>query len=163
METAVNIIREAVRETSLKMFDSESKITFSSGYTSTIINEITLLTISGNKSPFPLIAMFTEQVTESISNNILTVTIPKIVICCRAVENLTEKQRIATSFKKVLHPIFEEFQKQLIKLNLSYNLTINRSDVPYYTESNSKSGKFNEMVDGIIIKNLKIKVLIKNC
>ena len=163
METAVNIIKQATKNTSMKLFNSEKAITFKSGYTSTIIAELTVLTNNGNKTPYPLIAMFTELVTEKTDGGLLEFNIPKIAICCRTIDGLSEAQRLEHNFKEILYPIFEEFQNQLQKIDLGYDLILQRSDVAYYTESNSKSGKFNDMIDAIIVKNTKIKTTLNKC
>ena len=162
--SAIDILREVVNETDLKLRDKfEKYIHFESGYTSTIVNSLTQL--MEGPDPYPIIAVFTEGLKESYSKNntVLEFTAPKITIAIRTIDGLTETQRLETSFKNVLYPIFVELCNQLRKVNFSYELQINKYDIPYYTESNSRANTFNDMLDGIVIKDLKMKVLLNNC
>lgn len=165
--SAIDIIRKCVERTDFKLrkkFEkSDAFIHFESGYSNTIINSITQL--ANGMDPYPIIAVFTEGLKETYSkgNSFIEFNVPKITIAIRTVDDLTESQRLETSFKETLYPIFNEFSKQLNKVNFSYDLQITKSDIPYYNESNSTANTFNDKLDGIVIKDLKMKVSLKNC
>lgn len=162
--TAIDILRECTTKASERLKDKFAKpIHFESGYTSTIVNSLSQL-VAG-LDPYPIIAVFTENLIEvySKNNTILEFTVPKITIAIRTIDGLTEHQRLETNFKKVLYPIFDEFCKQLKEVNFAYDLKINKFDIAYYTESSSRANTFNDMLDGIVIKDLKMKVLLRNC
>lgn len=164
MTTAIDILRKTVEETDRSLRDTFSVdkpfIHFESGYTPTIVNSLTVLSESRAIDPYPLVAVFTEGLTETSSGGLLEFFVPKIVIAVRAVENLTEQQRLDTSFRQYLHPIFEVFAQKLRLAHYGYDLEIVHSDVPYYTENVKKtSNAFNDMLDGVVVKGLRMKVL----
>ncbi len=165
--SAIDIIKMCVEITDYKLLEKFDKsvafIHFESGYSNTIINSITQL--ANGMDPYPIIAVFTEGLKETYSkgNSFIEFNVPKISIAIRTVDDLTESQRLETSFKETLYPIFEEFSKQLKKINFSYDLQITKSDIPYYNESNGTANTFNDKLDGIVIKDLKMKVSLKHC
>lgn len=163
MRTATDIIRECVERADLRLRPvfsvSKPFIHFESGYTPTVVNSLTELSQGFGYEPYPLVAVFTEGLTEKRLSGLMEFHVPKMIIAVRAVENLTEAQRIEVSFRKVLHPIFTELEHQLQAEDFSYGLSLERSDVPYYTESGGQASTFNDMLDGIIIRNLRMKVL----
>lgn len=172
MKTAIDILKECVEKTDLKLrskkvFGNSYEapfIHFESGNTQTIVNSVSKIMVDPTKDPFPLIAVFTENLKESYSKNntILEFNVSKISIAIRSVADLTESQRIQTSFKNILHKIFEEFSKQLNKVNFGFDLKIEKIDIPTNT-TNSKVNELNDTLDGIVIKDLKMRVLINNC
>lgn len=165
--SAIDILKKCVERTDLKLREkfkkSDSFIHFESGYSNTIINSITQL--ADGMDPYPIIAVFTEGLKETYSkgNLFIEFNIPKITIATRTIDDLTESQRLETNFKETLYPIFEEFSKQLKAVNFSYDLQIQKSDIPYYNESNNTANTFNDKLDGIVIKDLKMKVSLKHC
>ncbi len=164
MRTATDIIRECVERADANLRPlfgvRHPFIHFESGYTPTIINSLTNLEAGSLYEPYPLVAVFTEGMTEVRGVYDLGFSVPKMIIAVRAIENLTEQQRIEVSFRKVLHPIFEELERQLRLADFSYGFSLERSDVPYYTESGGQASTFNDMLDGIIIRNLRMRVLL---
>lgn len=162
MKTAIDIIRECVERTDLALrpFFSVQQpfIHFESGYTPTVINSLTELCGSRCYDPYPLVAMFTEGMTEKRDAYCVEFHVPKMILAVRSVENLTEAQRLEVSFQRVLYPIFEELERQLALADNSYGLKLERSDVPYYTESGGQANTFNDMLDGIIVRNLRMSV-----
>jgi len=164
MKTAIDIIRECVERTDLALRPSFSVqqpfIHFESGYTPTIVNSLTELCGSTSYEPYPLVAVFTEGMTEVQGTYDVSFRIPKMIIAVRSVENLTEAQRLEVSFQRVLYPIFNELERQLRSADFSYGLALERSDVPYYTETGGQANTFNDMLDGIIVRNLSMRVLL---
>lgn len=163
MRTAIDILRYAAAkaDTDTRAFfgKRDEFIHFESGYTPTIVNSLTNLSLSSVYEPYPLIAAFTEGLTEKQETYWVDFTIPKIIIAIRATESLTESQRLESSFNGVLYPICQAFEKALQQFHNGYELSFMRSDVPFYTESDGRGNTFNDMLDGIIIKNLSMKVL----
>ena len=165
--SAIDILKKCVERTDFNLREKFEKassfIHFESGYTYTIINSITQL--ADGIDPYPVIAVFTEGMKETYSkgNTFLEFNVPKITIAIRTIDDLTESQRLETNFKETLYPIFEEFSKQLKKVNFSYDHQISKSDIPYYNESNGTANTFNDKLDGIVIKDLKMKVSLKHC
>ena len=165
--SAIDILKRCVERTDFglqkKFNKTEPFIHVESGYSNTIINSITQL--ANGMDPYPIIAVFTEGLKETYSkgNSFIEFNVPKITIAIRTVDDLTESQRLETSFRETLYPIFEEFSMQLHKINFSYDLQITKSDIPYYNESNSNANTFNDKLDRIVIKDLKMKVSLKHC
>jgi len=152
MKTAIDIIRQAVENVSTTL---GYEVSFVHGNTLTIVNYITRLRQEGLNKVYPAICLFTEGYVENQESWFVEFTIPKIAICTVSIENATEKQRLESNFTNIIYPIFEELSKELKKIHLGYNLIINRTDIPYFAESEANT--FNQLVDGCIIKNLKIK------
>lgn len=163
MKTAISALRHAAEETDLALRErfgqAEPFIHFESGYTATVVNSLTQLTQGSLYEPYPLVAVFTDGLVETRGKWLLDIFVPKTIIAVRAVENLTEAQRLESSFEQYLHPIYEEFERQLRRMHFGYGMEVSRSDVPYYTESGSQAGTFNDLLDGIIIRNLHMKLL----
>ena len=107
MTTARDILQLATERTDRALrglFDkSGAFIRFASGHSATIENETTQLVKSSHSyNPFPMVAMFTEGVTESSDKGLLEFRIPKIAIVIRTLDNTTEVQKIDDSFRKVV-------------------------------------------------------------
>lgn len=163
MRTAVAILSECVRRADEALKAKFRKtgvfLHFESGYTSTVVNAITTLSQGNAKQPYPLVAVFTEGLTETHHDGYLEFTVPKIAIVVPTTANKTEAQRIRDNFVPMLYPIFEELEKQLKRVHFGYDLFVSRKDIPYFTESGSKANTYNGLIDGIVITNLKMKVL----
>ena len=107
------------------------------------------------------VIVFTEGMTEKQYGKYFEFMIPKIAIGTLTVLNATEKQRLETNFQKIIYPIFEELQKRLRRLHLGYDFALTRTDIPYFPEA--KKNTLNDLIDGCIIKNLKMKVSTEQC
>lgn len=166
MTTARDIILGAVERTDENLQSLFSKeeafIRFLSGRSKTVENEATLLSMSTATDPFPMVAMFTEGVTEWNEGALHVFRIPKIAIVIRTLPSATEVQRLETGFRTVLHPIFEEFARQLEAVNHGYRLVIEHFDLPCMGNA-VKSASLNQLCDAVIIRNLKMKVYDKKC
>lgn len=166
MITAIDIMKKAVERVNVNLKNVlHEDIKFHHGHTLTVSNYLTQLQSTGNKE-FPAIIVFTENMTEKKDSLFIEFTIPKVVICTLTMPELTEKERLGSTFKKIIYPIFENLQKELEYIHFGYNLNINRVDVSYFkTEARDSKTKnmFNDPVDGCIIKNLKMKIRNIQC
>ena len=156
MITAEKFLREVTESISAK---TGIDVTFQHGNTLTVVNYITKL-INTNKV-YPAIIMFTEGLTEVKHRYYYEFFIPKIAICTTTVKEATERQRLEKNFEMVIFPIFEAFEKELRAKNAGYNLVINRTDIPYFSSQNQN--QFYQLVDGCLIKNLRIKIPLESC
>lgn len=167
MTTARDILQLATERTdkALRGVFSKEKafISFNSGHSATIENETSLtLARSTKANPFPMVAMFTEGVTESTSNGLLEFRVPKIAIVIRTKDNTSEVQKLNDSFRAVLHPILVEFERQLKRLHFGYDLTIKHTDLPCMSQG-GKNASLNQLCDAVIIRDLRMKVPVKTC
>ena len=134
-------------------------IRFTSGKSQTVENEITLLSTSLNRNPFPLVAMFTEGMYEWEDGGFRNFRIPKTAIVIRTKSvSADEAQKLHDSFSKILHPIYEEFERQLRLLHHGYGLRIEHFDLPCMTEQNGKTS-LNQLCDAVVIRNLQMKYI----
>ena len=165
MITGIDILRSVVEATNEVLSDANrSDITFFSGYTSTVTNEMTNLMRGNYSDPFPVFCVFTEDMKETTNGNLLQVEIKKVVIACRAIPNLTEAQRLASSFDNILHPIYKEFCAQMAKLfPYTKQWSHTRADVPLYAEAKKTSNPMNAIVDAVVIRNLKFNFYKSKC
>lgn len=166
MTTGIDIIRHVVSATDAAISEriGGAHITFRSGFASTISSEVTQMMKSQTNIPFPLFGVFTENMEEQEEGGMLRVTMPKVVIACRALPNLTEGQRLATSFDGVLLPIFVEFSRQMDAVfPYSGQWSCRRSDVPLYGDAAKSKNALNQIVDAIVIKNLKFNFIKSKC
>ena len=157
MRTAIDILKEATERVSKQL---KMDITFQHGNTLTVVNYITSLKDRMSKV-YPAVIVFTEGMIEKRDDYFIDFTIPKVAICTLTKMNATEKQRLESTFKTIIYPIFESLQRELQRLDYSYDLVLNRTDIPYFEDTNKH--KFNQLVDGCVIKNLKMKVLYEQC
>ena len=156
MKTAEKVLREVTDLVSNKL---GINISFQHGNTQTVINHIT--EIVNHKEAFPSIVMFTEGLTESFDGNFYEFKIPKIAICTMTVSDATEKQRLESNFENIVYPIFKVFSDEIKKIHHGYKLIINRTDIAY--TSNSGKNEFYQLVDGCIIKDLRLKLREDEC
>jgi len=158
MKTAIDILKEATEKVSKTL---EMDITFQHGNTLTVVNYITNLQEKGVKKVYPAVIVFTEGMTEKREEYFIEFMIPKIAICTLTKLNATEKQRLESTFQNIIYPIFESLQNTLDKLHYGFNFVLTRTDIPYFTDENKNT--FNQLVDGCIIKNLKMKAMYEQC
>lgn len=158
MKTAIDILRDATDAVGKSL---GKDIHFHHGNTVTVVNYVTELQKLKSKA-YPAVIVFTEGMTEVQDEFWIDFTIPKVAICKTTKLNATEKQRLESNFKKIIYPVFESLKAELEKLHYGYNLVLNRTDIPYFPTPNNKQ-VFNQLVDGCLIKNLKMKVLYEPC
>lgn len=167
MKTARDILQLATERTDKALRGVFSKnsafIRFASGHSATIENETSVtLARSLNYNPFPMVAMFTEGVKENTEKGLLEFRVPKIAIIIRTRDNTSEAQKMTDSFRAVLHPILEEFTRQLKKLHFGYDLTVRHQDLPCMSQG-GKNASLNQLCDAVIIWDLRMKVPVKTC
>ena len=158
MKTAIDILKTATEKVSAHL---KRDVTFIHGNTNTVRNYITKLQSAGIVV-YPAVIVFTEKMTEKRDRYYYEFTIPKISICTLTEINATEKQRLESNFQHIIYPIVERLQKELQKIHVGYNLVLNRTDIPYFTQEENKN-TFHQFVDGCIIKNLTMKVMYESC
>jgi hypothetical protein len=154
MKTAIDILQTVTKKVSKKL---NMKITFQHGHTLTVVNYITQLQ-KLNSNVYPAVIVFTEGI-EEWRNDFCEFKIPKIAICTLTKMDATEKQRLESNFQNNIYPIFEQLQKELQNIHYGYDLVLTRTDIPYFISSDKNV--FNQLVDGCIVKNLKMKVSIE--
>lgn len=154
MTTAIDILEEVTARVSEEL---EYKVNFYAGTTQSIVNYIERLRVS--MDIYPAIVVFREGMFEEQTVYGVRFSIPKIAICCYTDTELTEKERRAVKYDTIIYPVYDEFEKRL-KL-LDYSAVIQRLDIPYVNEN--KSNTFFDLVDGCIIKNLKMNVEVSKC
>lgn len=129
-------------------------VRFMYGSTLSVVNEITLL--RRRMEVYPAIILFQEGIIETEHRYWYEYDIPKIAIATTTKYDLTDMQRINTTFQNVIYPIFDSFQSQLRKVDLNYELLLNRTDIPFYHETQN-TNNFNQLVDGCIIRRFVLK------
>lgn len=135
-------------------------VRFMYGSTLSVVNEITLL--RRRMEVYPAIILFQEGIIETDKRYWYEYDIPKIAIATTTKYDLTDMQRINTTFQNVIYPIFDSFQKQLRIIDLNYELLLNRTDIPFYHETQN-TNNFNQLVDGCIIRRFVLKEEKNRC
>jgi hypothetical protein len=166
MITARDVIKAAVERTDLALRGTFQKnkpfMLFTSGKSVTIENEVSNLSKSRVSTPFPLVAMFTEGVTETQHNQYVEFRIPKLAIVIRTKDGTDEHQKMEVSFRNILHVIYEEFARQLQSVHFGYELLITHSDLPCFTDREG-TVSLNQVCDAVVIRNLTMRVLNETC
>ena len=135
-------------------------VRFMYGSTLSVVNEITLL--RRRMEVYPAIILFQEGIIETDKRYWYEYDIPKMAIATTTKYDLTDMQRINTTFQNVIYPIFDSFQKQLRIIDLNYELLLNRTDIPFYHETQN-TNNFNQLVDGCIIRRFVLKEEKNRC
>lgn len=120
---------------------------------------------------FPLVALFQDFPEEKGRSGFDSETTLHILICYGTKNTYKATQRYEKTFKPVLYPIYLELLEQ-IRLDSRFNV-VNTSliehtkiDRLYWgreTDSGNKANKFNDLLDCIELKNLKLKLDRKIC
>lgn len=129
-------------------------VRFMYGNTISVVNEITLL--RKRMEVFPVIILFQEGIVETEHRYFYEYDIPKMSIATTTKYDLTDIQRINSTFRNVIYPIFDSFQSHLKQVDLNYELLLNRTDIPFYHESQN-TNTFNQLVDGCIIRRFALR------
>lgn len=135
-------------------------VRFMYGSTLSVVNEITLL--RRRMEVYPAIILFQDGIIETDKRYWYEYDIPKMAIATTTKYDLTDMQRINTTFQNVIYPIFDSFQKQLRVIDLNYELLLNRTDIPFYHETQN-TNNFNQLVDGCIIRRFVLKEEKNRC
>lgn len=116
------------------------------------------------KEAFPFIFIPSGRNIQYSNRNALTsdVEIDEIFICSLTDLNNSAKDRDIYSFKRILFPLLDAFQE---KLMFHEKTIITKADIFFDFEQHHsydpESSKFQDLLDVIILKNVKLK--IKNC
>lgn len=135
-------------------------VRFIYGNTLSVVNEITLL--RKRMEVYPAIILFQEGIIETNKQYYTEYDIPKVAIATTTKYDLTDMQRIKTTFANVIYPIFNAFENEIKKIDLDYNLELNRTDIPFFHE-NQNANTFNQLVDGCIVRRFVLKVERDRC
>lgn len=166
-EDVIDIMRSIVAKTS-DMFVVQSgqenlKIEFLTGHVITVTNRLTDMMNVGQKR-FPLFAIYRPfEIPVNPVNGTYQVTFPKCILATTTEHNYIEEQRYEINFKPILYPIMDIFNDVLRRDKRLFDFNYSTIDVPYYSEDNQKRNTYNEKVDGIIIKNLTLKINQNYC
>ena len=174
IEPIVDKVSQKILSTLQDVDPSILAVNFMAGHPLEIVNRLQARTnndaLKFNK--YPLIALFLDA-EEDRGNDIgvdAEVTL-NLIIARSTKSDFIADQRLELNFKPILYPIYEEF---LLQLYLSGKFLVKSKDAIKHqkidrffwgTESNknNKANIFNDYIDCIEIKNLKLKVLKSNC
>lgn len=142
------------------------KVFFCAGYDSEINNHLTILA-TGQQNIYPLIAVVIPELNTYDLNddNYVECQFSRIVFATNTNANLTLEERMYANFTPILTPVCELFLKEL-KSNRNVkadNTKVTTTNIPFYSENNNKSNTYNNMLDGIVIRNFKFTILTKKC
>lgn len=139
-----------------------------------IIGELKKLSEGGAATKamrFPMVALL-RDFPESKGNEVGIATEPTItlLICTRTEPTYNTQKRKEISFKPVLHPIWEELEKQ-INFAKEFNtsgLGLNYTQIDHYfygRESiyGKEANIFTDFIDCVEIRNLNLKTKFTNC
>lgn len=175
----VDIFRDAVQKVSdkltLKLQEEDQYITgvhFEHGHPKEIIETLLQQSKSTSKkfSRFPLVALF-QDFPESKGSAFDSEVTLHILICYGTSNTYKAAQRYDKTFRPVLYPVYDELLEQM-RLEKRFNI-VNKSLIPHTkidrlywgreTESGNEANKFNDLLDCIELKDLKIKIDRKIC
>ncbi|WP_304647436.1 hypothetical protein [uncultured Duncaniella sp.] len=128
-------------------------------------------TPGGNEMKFPMIALFCPFNEQRNSPDYYTKAKVRILIACSSVKEWSNEQRLETSFKNILRPIYNRFLEALRKdgrFDFGYD-----GHVAHEYSENYSYGRYgahtstgesvSEPIDAINISNLELKVKRPNC
>lgn len=123
---------------------------------------------SGKKYPLiGLFSPFTEDRSDATHNSLRL----SFLIATATKKEYTNEERLQYSFKDILHPVYDSFIRNIKKnryLSLDYSGVVKHDYVDNYRYGNSGiygegSNKFDDMIDGIDITNLEVKIIKNSC
>lgn len=128
-------------------------------------------TAKGNEMKFPLIALFCPFNEQRNSPGYYTKAKVRILIAHSSKQQWSNEQRLETSFKNVLRPIYRRFLEALKedgRFDFSYDEQIRHeySENYSYGRYGAHTGtgeSVSEPIDAINISNLELKVKLPNC
>lgn len=128
-------------------------------------------TPKGNEIKFPLIALFCPFNEKRNTPDYYTQAKARILIACSSFQQWSNEQRLQTSFKNVLRPIYKRFLAALIedgRFDFGYdeNVSHEYSENYSYGRYGARTGTgeaLSEPIDAINISNLELKVKLPNC
>lgn len=128
-------------------------------------------TAKGNEMKFPLIALFCPFNEHRNSPEYYTRAKVRILIAHSSIQQWSNEQRLETSFRNVLRPIYSSFLEALKedgRLDFGYDEQIAHeySENYSYGRYGAYTGtgeQVSEPIDAINISNLELKVKLPNC
>lgn len=128
-------------------------------------------TAKGNEMKFPLIALFCPFNEQRNSPDCYTRSKVRILIAHSSIQQWSNEQRLETSFRNVLRPIYSSFLEALKedgRLDFGYDEQIAHeySENYSYGRYGAYTGtgeQVSEPIDAINISNLELKVKLPNC
>lgn len=179
-----DLIRDVVKNVSteltatLKAYDSNIKgVQYMNGHPLEIVNRLVKREDNGMEyDKYPLIALFMDF-PETIGNDFGSVEVNLHLAICRDTDpNLITDERYDVNFKPVLYPVYESFLKQLTlfkygkwKPFLDYDVSQiqhRKIDRPFWGRETFLKNEANfgtDYLDAIEIRDLKLKINLKNC
>lgn len=125
----------------------------------------------GNDMKFPMIALFCPFNEQRNSPEYYTRAKVRILIACSSDKGWSNEQRLETSFKNILRPIYNRFIESL-KEDVRFDFGYDEHIAHEYSE-NYSYGRYgahtgtgesvSEPIDAINISNLELKVKLPNC
>lgn len=167
-EDIIDILRSIVSRTSDQFIEQtqqpNNSIEFLTGHVKTVVNRLTDM-MKVDQKRFPLFAVYRpfEIPVKPLEDGTFRIVLPKCILATITTHELIEEQRYEINFKPILYPIMDLFQKNLTRDKRIFSFNYSTIDVPYYSEDNQKTNVYNEKVDGIIIKNLTLKIYKNYC
>lgn len=129
------------------------------------------LTPKGTQLKFPCIALFCPIVEDRTNPDYYTTAKVKLLIACSTKQGWSNAQRLNTSFRGILRPIYNRFIEALKedgRLDFGYD-----GSMPHKYSENYSYGRYgaytgsgeavSEPIDAIDISNLELKVKQPNC
>lgn len=128
-------------------------------------------TVRGNNIKFPLIALFCPFREQRNNPDYYTRAKVNILIATSSNKKWSNEQRVETSFRNILRPIYNSFIEALQedgRFDISY-----QENIPHEYSENYSYGRYgaytdtgeevSEPIDAINIINLELKVKLSNC
>nr|DAN03856.1 MAG TPA: cleavage stimulation factor domain protein [Caudoviricetes sp.] len=125
----------------------------------------------GNEMKFPLIALFCPFEEKRDTPDCYSRASVNILIACSSMKQWSNEQRLQTSFRNVLRPIYRRFLDALRedgRFSIEYD-----GQIPHKYSENYSYGRYgahtgtgeevSEPIDAIDIRNLELKVKQPNC
>lgn len=125
----------------------------------------------GNEMKFPMIALFCPFNEQRNSPDYYTKAKVRVLIACSSDKGWSNEQRLETSFRNILRPIYDRFLESL-KADGRFDFGYDGHVAHEYSE-NYSYGRYgahtgtgeevSEPIDAINISNLELKVKLPNC
>lgn len=170
----VDLFKNIVEQTAIRWHTDKDSIRYD--YGTRIEMDNTLAEASQNQAAsakkFPLIALilpFEEDTPGNIRGENLVDVSLTLIIAAISQQNLKAAARYTANFKPTLYPIHDHLLHVISRCGYFKETdenAISRTaiDYPYYSgENNGQANVFSDLVDCIIIKNLKLTVKPYNC
>lgn len=128
-------------------------------------------TPKGNEIKFPMIVLFCPFNEQRNTPDYYTKAKVRVLIACSSTKTWSNEQRLETSFKNILRPIYKRFLEALAedgRIDFGYN-----EHIAHEYSENYSYGRYgaltgtgeavSEPIDAINISNLELKITHQNC